>query len=174
MSLSMMLNVLLLLLVAVLGLWIFWPAPQRPPLPLTIGQIEELSELTTLCVHVADVQEEVIQGRLGAVHALVLVQGEVEIGFDLTQARLAADGQVILPEPTIRRPRLDHDRTRIVAIWHSGLWALIPGQGEINRRILNQALQQSQQRIGDAVTEEMKQKAIMRARWCCERLVRGR
>jgi hypothetical protein len=139
------------------------------PLPLSIEQIQELSELTTLCVQVSEVQEVKVQGYLGAVHALVLVQGEVEIGFDLSEARFNnidssnRTATLLLPEPTLRRPRLDHEKTRIVAVWQTGLWRWVPGQGEVNREIINQALQRAQHSLERPLTTELKSRSCRHA-----------
>jgi hypothetical protein len=89
----------------------------------TIERLQNLSSLVTLRVPVCDVVDVKAKGFLGLrTRVALIVKGDVEIGTDLSQARLersavcATEYTLYLPQPTTRRPRLDHQRTRTYAI----------------------------------------------------------
>src|SRR4051812_24766541 len=90
-----------------------------PPSP-TLDRIRELSSLVTTVAEVSDVLVTRVAGRTGSVEAVLLVRGDVEVSVDLGRARLEAVDRaerravLVLPPPAPSRPRLDHDRTRLV------------------------------------------------------------
>ena len=98
---------------------------------LTIEQLQALAELVTLRVQVVQVQESSVRGYLGGRRVTMVMQGEILIATDLSQARLerVRDGSAVLtlPSPRPISARLDHDRTRIVANEAWGLWMITPG-----------------------------------------------
>jgi hypothetical protein len=102
-----------------------------PPAP-TLRQVRDLSSLVTTVAEVSDVQVTRLSGRTGGVEAAILVRGDVEVSVDLGLARFgeldpaARRAVLVLPSPCTSRPRVDHDRTRIVWLGRWGLWALVP------------------------------------------------
>jgi hypothetical protein len=99
----------------------------------SLEQIQTLSSLVTMRVEVADVQQTQIAGHTGSVKAAVLVKGDYLLGVDLSRAKLEGvdpatqTAVLVLPEPQVQSPRVDHVRTRVFAITHDGLWLLVPG-----------------------------------------------
>ncbi len=112
-----------------------WPGreQQSPHAALTLEQVQELSELVTTRVQVADVQETAIRGYLGGRRVLLVVRGDLLIGVDLSRARFEAmDPQgrtavLVLPQPRVISARLDHEHTRIAADESEGVWTVVPG-----------------------------------------------
>lgn len=99
----------------------------------TVEMIQDLSELVTLRVALADVVTSRIDGVLGGVEAVVLVRGDVTVGTDLSAARIehvdavARRATVVLPQPKLSPPRIDHARSRVVFVRETGTWQLVPG-----------------------------------------------
>jgi hypothetical protein len=125
-----------------------------PPL-VTVEQLQSLSHLLTTRVTVSDVLETRLQGWTGGMRAALLVHGDFIVSIDLTQARFeAVDGHsrtaiLLLPQPQVSRPRLDHDRTRLFAItWH-GLWQIGLDHGR-QSDLVNRSYAQAQERIADS------------------------
>ena len=101
----------------------------------TIERLQNLTNLTTLCVPISDVVVVKKKGVLGLwTRIALIVKGDVEIGTDLSQARLEPSSDLTteytlyLPDPTTRRPRLDHQRTVTYAI---DRWWLAPPAPEV-------------------------------------------
>ena len=115
----------------------------------TVERIRELQYLTTLRVNVADALVTELDGRVGAVKAVIVVRGEVTIGVDLSQARfdkldfVRHSGLLVLPSPQLENSGLDHDKTKVVALCPSGLWMLTPGEGDADAAVTNSALWQA-------------------------------
>jgi hypothetical protein len=109
-----------------------------------------LSSLTTLRVEVADVLVDELPGRTGSVHTILVIRGEVTLGVDLSAARFtevdAANRRAVLdlPQPTVESAELDKNRTKLVAVWESGLWAITPGGGDADTASINLALAKAQ------------------------------
>ena len=101
----------------------------------TIEQIQSLALLTTVRVDVADVRLTELSGYTGSVRAAAIVKGDYSLSTDLSQARFASvDPQrrsavLVLAEPRVSSPRLDHERTKLFALSSTGLWLLTPGAG---------------------------------------------
>jgi Protein of unknown function (DUF4230) len=81
---------------------------------LLISSIAEMAELVTLKVPVSTVLTSELAGYVGGVRCVVVVNGDVELGVDLEQARLedidaeAHTATIVLPQPKVRHARLDH------------------------------------------------------------------
>jgi hypothetical protein len=123
----------------------------------TIEQVQELTQLVTLEIPVRDVQTTKLQGYTGGVSLVLVVVGEVEVAIDLSRAHLcdpqpdAKHITLILPNPELRRPRLDHDRTRVYRVDRSGLWYLLPGDaGEAE--LVNYGMERAQATLLAAAT----------------------
>lgn len=118
----------------------------------TIEQVRELSELVTIRVDVADVQETSVSGQLGGLRVALIVKGDFLLGVDLSHARFDAVDEVaktaviVLPAPRATSPRVDHDRTRVVQVSDEGLWAVVPGDAG-RGRIVDRAYAEAQRTV---------------------------
>jgi hypothetical protein len=128
----------------------------RPTLDL--AQVRQLASLVTLEAPISDVQETTLTGVTGSIRMLLAVHGDVALTTNLEAARLTdIDEQtrtatIELPRPTASRPRLDHQRTRIVEIQRQGMWRFLFGQaGETV--LTNQALASAQQMLTDIAAD---------------------
>jgi hypothetical protein len=98
----------------------------------TLEKIQELEVLVTQRVVVSDIVEARMIGRTGGIRAVVIVQGDVTLGVDLSQARIVSRDDagkqmyLELPRPEASSPRVNHEKTRIYSIERSGLWILVP------------------------------------------------
>jgi hypothetical protein len=150
--------------VAVLALAAAWRVLQGigpPPVPageaagLNVQRLVPLSVLTTLKVQVADVQVTRLAGRAGSVEAVLVLRGEIEVGVDLSRARFervdesAKAAVLVLPAPAVQSVRLDHEHTRLAALWQSGLWTLVPGGEEAQAAAVNLAYRDGQRRLAE-------------------------
>jgi hypothetical protein len=134
----------------------------------TIDQIQQLASLATLKVNVADVQQTSINGYTGGIRAAILVKGEFLLAVDLTQAKFESKNNrakaavIVLPDPKVLNPRLDHDKTRLFGISEGGLWVLVPGDAA-HVAVLNQAYRNAQKIVAlaanPAIIQEAKQHA---------------
>ena len=122
----------------------------------TIEQVQALSCLVTQRVDVADAQETRLEGHTGGMKAALLIKGDFLLGTDLSRARFesvdaaARKAILVLPQPRVTSPRLDHDRTRIFAITQTGLWQLTPDDGGTAAAVLNHAYRDAQEFVGQA------------------------
>ena len=130
------------------------PAMHRDSGP-TIEQVRKLAMLTVTKVDVADVQETTIQGYLGGTQALMLIKGDVQISLDLSRARFESKDEphrtavLVLPQPQVTSPRLDHDKTKLFECSPHGLWLIVPTDAG-RTAVINHAYQHAQQLIADA------------------------
>ena len=80
----------------------------------TIEKLERLAQLLSLRVQVADILVATGQGCRGS----WLIKGDAALAVDLSQAKIAEKSEdtkqatIILPEPQVLQPRVDHSRTR--------------------------------------------------------------
>ena len=101
----------------------------------TIEQIQQLSQLVTLKVDVADVVETTVDGYTGGIRAVLVVKGDYLVSTDLTQTRFVsvdADAKSVvlsLALPRVLSPRIDHQRSRVAVLHERGLWQIVPGEG---------------------------------------------
>jgi hypothetical protein len=130
---------------------------QRPV--LDIAKVRQLAALVTLEAPMSDVQVSEIAGLTGSLRLVLAVHGDVQVATDLNQARLeSVDAEqrtavLILPRPRPMRPRLDHEKTRVVQIERTGMWRILWGQaGE--SALTNQALVAAQRVLGEAAEDE--------------------
>ena len=145
-------TVLMLLIGGLLGVSLGGRFKSNPPIeatPAVIGRITELAELVVLRVPVSKVHVTKLGGYVGSVSCVVLVNGELELGTDLTRAQWddvnseARIATLVLAEPKVRRARLDHDQTSVYRIDRGGLWKGLPS-GELARKIVNLAMVEGQ------------------------------
>jgi len=124
----------------------------------TIEQVRALSELVTTRVDVADVQETQISGYTGGIKAAILVKGDFLLGVDLSKARFESmnaevrTAVLVLPQPQVSSPRVDHERTRLYAVGESGLWKIIPGDAAYTA-VIDLAYREAQRIVGAAADQ---------------------
>ena len=110
-----------------------------------------------MTVDIADVQETRIDGYVGAIGAILIVKGDVQIGIDLSAARfervdpIARTLELVLPEPVVSRPRLDHDRSHLYAVRQEGLWMITPGD-RVYARVTDRAWEAAQRTLAQAAS----------------------
>lgn len=142
------------------------PAPETQPAPVEhvsrptihIEQVRQLAALVTMEVPISDVHVSEVSGLTGSLRLVVAVQGDVQVGTDLSAARfddvddVQHTATVVLPRPMPMRPRIDHDRTRVVGIQRGGLWQFLLGQaGE--SELTNRALAAAQNALIEAAND---------------------
>ena len=153
---------------AAVGVLTWWLVRHDAPKPtgpsstnagLTVERVQALSVLTTLKVDVADAVVTQLRGHAGGTKAALIVRGDYTIGVDLSAARLTDVNQqartavLILPPPRVQSVRLDHERTRLLGVWSSGLWAITPGGGEADVAALNAAYRDAQRYVAAAAAD---------------------
>jgi Protein of unknown function (DUF4230) len=151
----------------VLGWWIHeWRQAAFPPsLPEiesgpTLEQIQTLSSLTTLKVNVADALVTELEGKTGGIKAVLVVHGSVTLGVDLSKARFESVNQnnrtavLLLPAPRMQFVTLDQEKTKVVALCESGLWIIVPAEGEACAAAANLAYRQAQRIVAQAARDQ--------------------
>ena len=128
---------LLILLVAATSAILVLPQflPPATPAPVvvqsqgpTIEKLERLSQLVTTRIQIADILVAEGQGCRGS----WLVKGDALLAVNLSQAKITdkhedtKQATIILPQPEVLQPRVDHSRTRTWAVdrltwipWHA-------------------------------------------------------
>ena len=126
---------------------------------LTVERVRALSELTTLRVEVADALVTELRGYTGGEKAVLVVKGDFALAADLSAARFeAVDEQtrtavLVLPRPRVQSVRVDHERTRLLGVWASGLWAVTPGGGGADAAAVNRAYREAQRVVASAAED---------------------
>lgn len=149
----------LLIVLAALAVmaWLLRPAPTSNG-PLTIEQVQALAELVTARIEVADVRQARIKGRVGGAQAILVVKGQILLGVDLNQAKLlnvnkaSKTATLLLPQPRVTSVRLDHQRSRIVAMGPYGLWVMVPWRSK-DAEVVNLAFTEAQQALEQAAAD---------------------
>lgn len=134
------------------------PVRHEPSAP-RIEQVRALASLVTLDVPIADLHVSELDGLTGGLRMVVNVRGDVQIMTDLNRARFEEmdaerqDVVLVLPRPEPQRPRVDHERTRIVEVQRTGMWRIAPGDGG-ERALTNRAMTAAQRVLGEAAEDE--------------------
>ena len=120
---------------------------------LTVEQIQMLSALTVLKIETADAVVTDLRGYLGDMRTVLVVHGEVQLGVDLSAARVTVDqdaktATLELPEPQVQSVRIDHERTRLVDIRTGGLWMIVPGGSEVEAAVVSRAYREAERIVG--------------------------
>lgn len=146
-------SVALLLLGVVLGWFVLKRPIPAATLPVnaapTVEQIQSLALLTTVRVDVADVRLTTLDGYTGGIRVAAVIKGDFYLSTDLSQARLESvdvarrAATLVLAEPQVISPRLDHQRTKLFAINSYGLWQITPGEGPYTEAV-NQTYAEAQ------------------------------
>lgn len=125
----------------------------------TVEQIEALSSLTTLRVHVADAIVTEIAGKTGSIKAVLVVHGEVTLGVDLSKAKFESvdlktrTAILVLPAPQVQSVSLDQEKTKVVALCENGLWTVVPGRGEVDAVAANLAYRVAEKVVAQAADD---------------------
>jgi hypothetical protein len=128
------------------------------PEQVLLSRITELAELVTLRVPVSTVITSEIAGYTGSVSCVIVVNGDVELGVDLEQARFedvdpeSRTATLVLPEPKTRAARLDHIRTHVYSLDRHGLWWCVVSD-EPGRRVVNLGMTEAQNTIEAAARD---------------------
>lgn len=139
-----------------------------------LQKIQSLSSLTTQRAEVADALVTELQGNSGSIKAVLIVQGEITIGVDLSRAKFQSIDQrfrtavILLPAPTVQSVCLDQERTRIVGIWTNGLWIIVPGGDNADADITNRAYKEAEHMVDRSARDpDLNQQA----RWQAEQII---
>jgi hypothetical protein len=117
---------------------------------MTVQQVQTLSALVTARVDVADVQETRLAGNVGSMRAALLIKGDFLLGTDLARAKFESVDRkrctavIVLPQPQVTSPRVDHERTWLFAVTQTGLWPMTPGGDQASAALLNRAYRDAQ------------------------------
>ncbi len=160
-------DLLLILIAGLLGvilggrLGVGWPpgtegsaTPSAPALP-RLAELEELADLITLRVPLIDVVETRLDGYAGAARCLLIVRGEADVGVDLKRVEIVEVDTpnrtltLDVPPATVRSVRIDHQRSRVVALERSGLWQFV-GDDTSLANLTDQAYAIAEQRLREA------------------------
>jgi hypothetical protein len=125
----------------------------------TIEQIQALSQLVTTRVDVADVLETRLDGYTGGAQVAMLIKGDFLLGVDLSQAKFdslnteARTVVLVLPQPQVTSPRLDHERTMVFRVLQTGLWQIAPGGGQTSGDVIDRGYRDAQRFVADACND---------------------
>jgi hypothetical protein len=90
------------------------------------------------------------------VKAILIVKGDVTLGVNLSDAvfeQVDRDNRravLHLPQPTVQSVRLDHERTKLLGVWESGLWTIVPGGEDADVAAVNRAMRDAQRIVAAA------------------------
>ena len=141
----------------------------------TIEEVRELSDLVVLDVPISDVHVSTLDGLTGSMKMVVAVRGDVQIATDLGSARFEDRNEeekiaiVVVSKPRVQRPRVDHERTRVVEISRSGMWRILGG-GAGEDVLTELAFSDAQKVLGEAAKDP---ELIAMACGRTERVLRG-
>ena len=141
----------------------------------TIEEVRELSDLVLLEVPISDIHVSTLEGLTGGLTMAVAVRGDVQIAADLGRARFEAVDEagksvvLVIPKPTAQRPRVDHEKTRVLEIRRTGMWRVLGG-GAGEDVLTERAFADAQRVLGAAANDP---KLIAQACGRTERVMRG-
>ncbi len=145
----------------------------------SIEQIRMLQHLVTTKVSLSDVMTTTIDGETGSMEVVLAVKGELSIGVNLADAQLTEVDEatrravLVLPQPTLLDFRIDHDRSRVAVIRSHGLWRALPGDAQVDARVIDAAYHQAQRRLqSSSVPADGHQRAMQQAQAVLGNLVR--
>ncbi|MDH3584896.1 MAG: DUF4230 domain-containing protein [Phycisphaerae bacterium] len=164
-------NLIVLIVLGLMGLAAYFGAswirpPASAPAPIvhrstapTIEKVRKLATLVTLDVPISDVHISEMSGVTGGIKLVMAVKGDVQIASDLGQARFEdldeenRTAVLVLPRPIPSRPRLDHEKTRILELQRNGLWRFLLGEaGEST--LANRAMATAQSYLIEVATRQ--------------------
>jgi hypothetical protein len=80
----------------------------------------------------------------------------VTIGIDLSKAifesidRTNRSAVLVMPQPHVQSVQLDHETTRLAGLWQTGLWQIVPGNGETDGVALDSASAEAERKVASA------------------------
>lgn len=122
----------------------FAERPQYSSSGPTVDQLTQLSDLVVLRVQVSDV----LQAKSKGTQMAILVRGDADIAVDLSKAEIslvnaeAKTCMITIGTPTLVRPRVDHDRTKVYKVESS----LLPWKNDTDV-VFQDAMNQAQQLV---------------------------
>jgi len=143
--------------------------------PPTLQQVRELAQLVTLRVPISQIHCESLRGYLGGNTLTLAAHGDVLISTDLEQAQFEHIDHtnktvvLILPKPRTMRARLDHERTRVVALNRHGLWVVAFGDAG-GWVLTNRAMKNAQRQLDKISSDRI---LIVRAQQRAEQILQG-
>ena len=154
---TVILILLVLLAAGVIAYLLLYPPPSPSPTfsstgPTLVG-LQDLSDLVTTRIHVADV----LVAEDPKFRAFWLIKGDALLSVDMTRAEiLHKDEQtryalIQLPPPVVIQARVDHDKTRIWDMQRKTWNPFKAGDPDVLR---DQAMQQAQKLIAFAAAED--------------------
>ncbi len=155
-----------------------WSRSQQVEIGVALKKIRQLQDLVVLRVPVQFIHDSAMRGRLGGIACLLDVQGQADLGVDLSRATLtdvdhaARTATLQLPPARPLNSRLDLQATRILRLERIGLWQILPTPaGE--RQLLQRAMTQCESALRRlAHDEDLLDHAHQRARALCIELAR--
>ena len=81
------------------------------------------------------------------------------VGVDLSAARFeqvnnpAHTAVLLLPQPRVQSVSLDHEHTKLIGVWPSGLWTIVPGGEEADTAAVNLAYRDAQRAVRAAAED---------------------
>ena len=96
---------------------------------------------------------------LGGMRVALIVKGDFLLGVDLSAARFGGMDQAThtvtlrLPAPRVTSARVDHERTRVVAVSETGIWTIVPGDAGLRARIIDQAFREAQRTVAGVAAD---------------------
>jgi len=118
---------------------------------ISVEKLEKLSHLVSLKVHVADV----LRAESGRISGAWLIKGDALIAVDMgkaeipTQDSTSRTATILLPQPEVMQPRVDHSRTVTYDV-KTGLFS----SGRAESRIRDDAMKQAQILVETAARSE--------------------
>lgn len=109
--------------------WIKWQLPPEPTITFrpTVQALEQLSQIVSLRIHLADTLTVDAKRGRNAVEAAWIIKGDALIAVDMKQARVIdlsdsnRTARIQLPQPAVLSPRVDHEKTKTFNL-DRGLW----------------------------------------------------
>ena len=77
---------------------------------------------------------------------------------------------IVLPQPRIETASLDHERTKLLGVWPSGLWVIVPGGGDADAAAINQCYRDAQRAVAKVADDPQ---MMDRARGQAQTVLRG-
>jgi hypothetical protein len=118
----------------------------------TVERLEQLAQLVSMKVYVADVLTGAGDGCKGA----WLIGGDGLIGVDLARARIIEKDEagrratIVLPQPTVLQSRVDHTRTKT---WEEKRTTWVPWSGDQDQ-LRDQVMLRAQELVAHAAASE--------------------
>jgi|BioPla2DNA2_1021312.scaffolds.fasta_scaffold27949_2 hypothetical protein len=153
--------------------WTKWRLPPEPEVSFkpTVQALEQLSQIVSLRIHLADTLTVDAKKGRHTVQAAWIIKGDALIAVDLKQGRVIDVSEsnktatIQLPPPSVLSPRIDHEKTKTFNL-ERGLWT----KDEYVTYINDKAMKLAQQKIREQASSP---EYIEMGRTLAERIIRG-